>query len=81
MTEFFLAFLILLATVTAMSVGVLRGRKPISGSCGGLNNLSLDGGCEICGGDAAKCEQPDKITSGDAFYPASSLPAATRRPN
>ena len=40
-----ITFLVLLAVFAAMSVGVIYGRKPISGSCGGLNN----GGCELCG--------------------------------
>ena len=33
-------------------VGVMNGRKPISGSCGGLNG----GGCELCGG-GGKCQR------------------------
>ncbi|MCA8972392.1 MAG: (Na+)-NQR maturation NqrM [Planctomycetes bacterium] len=48
------AFLIV---VTIMSVGVLFGRKPIQGSCGGLSALSKEVGqplCEVCGGDPAK---------------------------
>lgn len=74
MTEFFLTFVILLAIVAAMSIGVMRGRNPISGSCGGLNNLGIDGECEICGGDANKCEEQQKIKDGNpetAYYDAS----------
>ena len=56
MIEFLLTFLIFVTVVTVMSVGVMRGRKPISGSCGGLANLGIGGACEICGGDPAKCE-------------------------
>jgi hypothetical protein len=56
MIEFLLAFVIFVAVVAAMAVGVIHGRKPISGSCGGLNRLGLDGACEICGGDLSKCE-------------------------
>ena len=36
--------------VAAMAIGVMNGRKPISGSCGGLNG----GGCELCSG---KCKR------------------------
>lgn len=56
MAEFFLTFILLLAVVGGMAIGVMRGRAPISGSCGGLNNLGMDGACEICGGDPARCE-------------------------
>tara|TARA_B100000678_G_C18093177_1_gene455639 strand:+ start:369 stop:503 length:135 start_codon:yes stop_codon:yes gene_type:complete len=39
-----------------MSLGVLFGRKPITGSCGGLQGLGEEGECEICGGDPNKCK-------------------------
>jgi len=50
-----LAFLFMLLVVAAMSIGVMFGRPPIKGSCGGIAQLGL-GGCEICGGDPARCE-------------------------
>jgi hypothetical protein len=43
-------FAVMLAVIGAMAIGVMNGRKPISGSCGGLNG----GGCELCSG---KCER------------------------
>ena len=43
--------------VAGMAIGVMRGRAPISGSCGGLNRIGLDGACEICGGDPEHCEK------------------------
>jgi hypothetical protein len=43
-------FAVLLTVIAAMAVGVMGGRKPISGSCGGLNG----GSCELCSGDG-KC--------------------------
>jgi len=71
MIEFALSFVILLAVVAAMAIGVIRGRAPISGSCGGLNNLGVDGACEICGGNPAKCEQPGRPESRPGrFYDA-----------
>lgn len=51
---FLLSFVILILVFAAMAIGVLHGRKPISGSCGGLNA----GGCELCSG---KCiEEPKR---------------------
>lgn len=49
------AFLFMLLVVAAMSIGVMMGRKPISGSCGGISALGL-GECEICGGNPAACD-------------------------
>ncbi|MEJ2603461.1 MAG: (Na+)-NQR maturation NqrM [Gammaproteobacteria bacterium] len=39
------SFLVILGAMLAMAIGVMAGRKPISGSCGGLNG---SGGCELC---------------------------------
>jgi hypothetical protein len=72
MIEFFLTFLIFTAVVVAMSVGVIHGRAPIAGSCGGLNNMGEAGACEICGGDTSKCESSnEKSTEKGRFYDAS----------
>lgn len=46
MTTLFLSFAIMLLVIAGMSIGVMNGRKAISGSCGGLNG----GGCELCTG-------------------------------
>ena len=45
-----LAFVVMLAVVAAMAIGVMNGRAPIQGSCGGLNGR----GCELCSG---KCKR------------------------
>ena len=43
--------------VAIMAVGVMMGRRPISGSCGGTGRVNGDDGeCAICGGDPIKCE-------------------------
>lgn len=47
------AFLIFLGAILAMSIGVLNGRKAISGSCGGLNG----GRCQLCSGRCKKGKQ------------------------
>ncbi len=74
MAEFILTFMVMVAVIAAMAVGVIYGRAPISGSCGGLGNMGVDGACEICGGDTSKCEeQTTQKTSSKkpAFYDAS----------
>jgi hypothetical protein len=60
MIEFVLAFFVMLSVVAGMAIGVMYGRQPISGSCGGLNNIGIDGACEICGGNPSKCENQDE---------------------
>jgi len=47
-----ISFVVMLAVIAAMAIGVMNGRKPISGSCGGLNG----GGCELCGGGQCQRE-------------------------
>lgn len=49
-TTLLLAFVVMLLVITGMSVGVMNGRRAISGSCGGLNG----GGCELCSGNCRK---------------------------
>lgn len=74
MIEFFLSFIILLAIVAGMAIGVMKGREPISGTCGGLNNIGIDGACEICGGNPAKCEsseEADLPRQSTSFFDAS----------
>ena len=48
MTIFVVTFIFMAIAVLAMAVGVMAGRKPIGGSCGGLAKIGLecDGGCE-----------------------------------
>ncbi|MCZ6854223.1 MAG: (Na+)-NQR maturation NqrM [Gammaproteobacteria bacterium] len=40
-----------------MAVGVAFGRKPISGSCGGLRALGGNAACEICGENPEFCDR------------------------
>ncbi len=42
-----LSFIVILLVIAGMSVGVMNGRRAISGSCGGLNG----GRCELCSGN------------------------------
>lgn len=56
---FIISFLILLSMVCLMAIGVMFGRKPIAGSCGGVGAAlgEKDYVCELCGGDESKCEE------------------------
>ncbi|NLF53873.1 MAG: (Na+)-NQR maturation NqrM [Thauera phenolivorans] len=47
MNTFLLTLVIVGVVIAAMAIGVIFGRKPIAGSCGGLGavGLSCDGGC------------------------------------
>lgn len=49
-------FVILVLVVAGMAVGVMFGRQPIKGSCGGLNNAG-ESTCTVCGGNPTKCEE------------------------
>ncbi len=56
---FIIAFGVMLFLVAAMSVGVLLGNKPISGSCGGMSALGMEVACDVCGGDKTKCDKEE----------------------
>ena len=60
-------FLVMLLVVAGMAVGVMFGRKPIAGSCGGIANLGIEKECSICGGSREKCEEvnADKPSESD----------------
>ncbi len=51
-----LTFLLMTLILGGMALGVLFGRRPISGSCGGMKTLGLDSDCEYCGGDPERCQ-------------------------
>ena len=50
--------------ILAMAVGVIMGRKPIAGSCGGLNQIGMKDGCDICGGKDEVCEEENRKRGG-----------------
>ena len=53
---FLISFFVFALILAAMAVGVIAGREPIKGSCGGIGALGIDQSCEICGGDPQLCE-------------------------
>lgn len=52
MAEFILSLLVFLAAALGMGIGVLRGRRAIQGSCGGLGNIP--GISPDCGGSCQR---------------------------
>ncbi|WP_221798590.1 (Na+)-NQR maturation NqrM [Oceanobacter mangrovi] len=76
MTMFLVAFGAMLLIVAGMAIGVIMGRKPISGSCGGMSAIGMDVACDICGGDKNKCKTESEIAAKKSknadFYDATS---------
>ncbi|MFN3191502.1 MAG: (Na+)-NQR maturation NqrM [Aureliella sp.] len=72
-----LAFMLVIA---GMAVGVMMGRREISGSCGGLGSQSAEGGessCSLCSNPAAACrELKDRMEAGSS---SNLEPAASSR--
>lgn len=56
MELFLVVFFVMLLLIAIMSIGVIMGRKPIAGSCGGMSALGMDVACDICKGDKSLCE-------------------------
>lgn len=78
MTTLIVTLIVMLFVALALSISVLAGRKPITGSCGGVGKALGDPNyvCELCGGDEAKCEAEKlkdvvKQTPDDLSYDAS----------
>ena len=55
LTTLMLSFVIVGLAVTGMAIGVMAGRAPIKGSCGGLNG----GKCELCSG-SGRCKRKEE---------------------
>lgn len=59
MTTVLVALAVMLIFVALMSIGVIFGRKPLKGSCGGMGAAlgEKDYVCDLCGDDESKCEE------------------------
>lgn len=60
---YLVTFLVFALIIAGMAVGVMAGRAPISGSCGGVGRLGIDQKCEICGDDPQRCEAETRDAS------------------
>lgn len=57
MTTFILATVFIGIVMAIMAVGVIMGRGPIKGSCGGMGALGFDKACDVCGGNPTLCDE------------------------
>ena len=75
MTLFLISFLVIGLVVAGMAIGVIAGREPIKGSCGGIGALGINQSCEICGGDPGRCDEETRDGQAgkdkpNLYYPA-----------
>ena len=54
---FLVVFAVFGLIVAMMAIGVIFGRKPIAGSCGGMAAVGMESECDVCGGDKSKCDK------------------------
>ncbi len=66
MEIFLLTLVVMLLAVGGMALGVLMGRQPIKGSCGGMSALAGGGTCAVCGDDPSKCTEKGGNPKGDS---------------
>ena len=72
MMTFLVTLGVLLTVVVAMSIGVLMGKKPLKGSCGGVGAAlqEKDYVCDLCGGDPNKCDEEQAKSAESTQAPA-----------
>ena len=72
MAVFLISMLVIALVIAGMAIGVLMGRAPIKGSCGGMGALGIDTACDICGGDPQRCDEETRDGESDPkiFYSA-----------
>ncbi len=82
MSIFLITLLVFCLVMAGMAVGVMNGRAPIKGSCGGIGALGVDAACEICGGNPQRCDEqtrePKGRVSTAALYYAADKKAADK---
>jgi hypothetical protein len=75
MSLYLISALVIGLVIAGMAVGVMVGRPPIKGSCGGIGALGIDQSCDICGGDPRRCDEETRDgevgkSNPGQFYPA-----------
>ncbi|MEH6472879.1 MAG: (Na+)-NQR maturation NqrM [Halopseudomonas sp.] len=80
METFFIVFAVFILVIVASSVGVIMGRKPIKGSCGGVGAAlgETDYTCPLCGDDPNKCEKEQEAAAQAAATEDLSYEVATK---
>ena len=70
MAMFLISMLVIGLVIAGMAVGVILGRQPIKGSCGGMGALGIDTSCDLCGGNPQRCEEETRSTEDALERPA-----------
>lgn len=52
-----IVFIVMLLVVVGMAIGVMAGRRPLMGSCGGIALLGIEKECTFCGGKRENCKR------------------------
>jgi hypothetical protein len=67
MATLLVTLVVMLFVAFALSISVIAGRKPITGSCGGVGKAlgEPDYVCQLCGGDEAKCAELKENSSAE----------------
>ncbi|MCR8921903.1 (Na+)-NQR maturation NqrM [Dasania sp. GY-MA-18] len=73
MATFIITFCFIAFVIAAMAVGVILGKKPIKGSCGGMSALGMETACDVCGGDKQVCDEENDRVATTAKTSASDL--------
>lgn len=53
-----ISLLVFLLVFAALAIGLIAGRGPIKGSCGGIAAMTRED-CPVCGGNPARCNAGD----------------------
>lgn len=83
MAVLLVTLVVMLLVAFALSISVLAGRKPVSGSCGGVGKALGDPNyvCELCGGDEAKCAEQKALPAPAKKTDASDLAYDASKPS
>lgn len=69
---FVAVFAVLMLVVIGMAVGVMFGRAPLKGSCGGLGNVGVERACgctDVCANEAKDGQNPANKQGVQHYHP------------